>query len=565
MTGRAKSEPTHSSTRWRSPPPCCRSSARAEATRVLPPLESRRRRAGVTPHSPAASRQSGQDDRSHGLDDVRELVARLPMAVYVCDAATGAIRLHNRRAVELWGREPKLGDPREYFSGAASLFRPDGSVLDPADTPMAEAARHGDERTGELLIGRPDGSRLAIQMTAAALRDGHGAIVGTVNAFHDTTPVREAEQDAARLAAINRAKDEFLAILSHELRNPVGVIVNALAVIDQAGAPGSAHEQARGVIRRQAQQLARLLDDLLDVARITNGRIELKREPVDLASAIAQAVERERRRIDEKSQRLTVITGDRPVIVMADPVRLQQILGNLLNNAYKYTPANGSIWVTLETEPERAVVTVRDDGIGVAPDKLQTIFDLFAQATAASAHSGGLGIGLTLVRYLVALHGGTVHARSDGPGRGTEFVVGLPLSTAVARPTPPSAPAVAAPPRRILVVEDNEDGRQTLILMLRLLGHEVLEAASGADGVELALRRSPDLVLLDVGLPDLDGYEVARRLREQLGDQIRLVALTGYGQPTDRARSEEAGFDEHLVKPMDPSKLGAVIRRLTAT
>src|SRR5215470_6989117 len=561
MTGRAKSEPTHSSTSWKSPPPCCRSSARPDATRLLPPLESRRGRAGVTPHSPATSRRSGQGDRSHGLDDVRELVAHLPMAVYVCDAATGAIRLHNRRAVELWGREPKLGDPGECFSGAVSLFLPDGSVLDPADTPMAEAARHGDERTGELLIGRPDGSRLAVRMTAAALRDGRGGIVATVNAFQDIT----ADQDATRLAAINRAKDEFLAILSHELRNPVGVIVNALAVLDQTGVPGSAHEQARGVIRRQAQQLARLLDDLLDVARITNGRIELKREPVDLASAIAQAVERERRRIDEKSQRLTVITGDRPVIVMADPVRLQQILGNLLNNAYKYTPANGSIWVTLETEPERAVVTVRDDGIGVAPDKLQTIFDLFAQATAASARSGGLGIGLTLVQYLVALHGGTVRARSDGPGRGTEFVVSLPLSNAVARPAPPPAPAVASPPRRILVVEDNEDGRQTLILMLRLLGHEVLEAASGADGVELALRRSPDLVLLDVGLPDLDGYEVARRLREQLGDQIRLVALTGYGQPTDRARSEEAGFDEHLVKPMDPSKLGAVIRRLTAT
>src|SRR5262249_2627892 len=271
---------------------------------------------------------------------VRELVAHLPMAVYVCDAPTGAIRLYNRRAVELWGREPKLGDPGECFSGAASLFRPDGSVLDPADTPMAEAARHGDERTGELLIGRPDGSRLAVRMTVAPLRDGHGAIISTVNAFQDIT----LDRDATRLAAINRAKDEFLAILSHELRNPVGVIVNALAVLDQAAAPGSAHEQARGVIRRQAQQLARLLDDLLDVARITHGRIQLKREPVDLASAIAQAVERERRRIDEKSQRLTVSPGDRPVIVMADPVRLQQILGNLLNNAYKYTPANGSIW-----------------------------------------------------------------------------------------------------------------------------------------------------------------------------------------------------------------------------
>ncbi|HKW91231.1 MAG TPA: ATP-binding protein [Methylomirabilota bacterium] len=505
------------------------------------------------------------DDRSHRFDDLRELVAHLPMAVYVCDAA-GAIRVHNLRAVELWGREPKLGDPDARFSGAASLFRPDGSVLDPADTPMAEALRHEGERTGELLIGRPDGSRLPVRMTAAALRDGHGAIIGTVNAFQDITPVREDEQDATRLAAINRAKDEFLAVLSHELRNPVGVIVNALAVLDQAAAPGSAHEQARGVIRRQAQQLARLLDDLLDVARITNGRIELKREPVDLAGAIAQAVEREQRRVDEKTQRLIVTTGDRPVIVMADPVRLQQILGNLLNNAHKYTPAGGSIWVTLEAEPERAVVTVRDDGIGVASDKLETIFDLFAQASTPSARrGGGLGIGLTLVRYLVALHGGAVLARSDGPGRGTEFVVRLPLSTAVARPAPPPAPSVAAPPRRILVVEDNEDGRQTLILMLRLLGHQVLEAASGADAVELAVRQSPDLVLLDVGLPDLDGYEVARQVRKRRGDRIRLVALTGYGQPTDRARSEDAGFDEHLVKPIDPSKLGAVIRRLTAS
>jgi PAS domain S-box-containing protein len=504
-------------------------------------------------------------DRAQRLDDLQELVAHLPMAVYVCDAA-GAIAARNQRAVELWGREPKLGDPDARCSGAASLFRPDGSALDPADTPMAEALRQEGERSGELLIGRPDGSRLLVRVTAAPLRDGHGAITGTVNALQDITPAREAEQDATRLAAINRAKDEFLAVLSHELRNPVGVIVNAIAVLDQAAAPASAHEQARGVIRRQAQQLARLLDDLLDVARITNGRIELKREPVDLASAITQAVERERRKIDEKTQRLIVTTGDRPVIVMADPVRLQQILGNLLNNAHKYTPAGGSIWVTLGAEPDRAVVTVRDDGIGVAPDKLETIFDLFAQASATSARSGGgLGIGLTLVRYLVAVHGGSVRARSDGPGRGTEFVVHLPLSTAVARPASLPVPSVAAPPRRILVVEDNEDGRQTLILMLRLLGHEVLEAASGAAAVELAVRESLDLVLLDVGLPDLDGYEVARRLRERLGARIRLVALTGYGQPTDRARSEEAGFDEHLVKPMDPSKLGEVIRRLTTT
>ncbi|HXG04059.1 MAG TPA: ATP-binding protein, partial [Candidatus Binatia bacterium] len=311
---------------------------------------------------------------------------------------------------------------------------------------------------------------------------------------------------------------------------------------------------------RQADHLNRLLDDLLDVVRISSGRLELEREPVDLGEAVEQAVDAQRHRLDAKGQPLSVSRPAQPVTVIGDAARLQQAIGNLVNNASKYTPAGGSIRVSLERDGRHAVVRVSDDGPGIPPDQLEAIFEPFVQVNPTLARTdGGLGIGLTIVKRLVELHGGSV--RAENTGRGAEFVMTLP----VADPAPLRAPAGAGyrpRPRRVLVVEDHDDGREMLAATLRLDGHQVIEAATGEAGIQAALQHRPEVVLLDIGLPDVKGYEVGRRLREQFGGAIRLVALTGYGQPHDRARSTEAGFDAHLVKPVDPQKLGEVLDRL---
>jgi PAS domain S-box-containing protein len=423
---------------------------------------------------------------------------------------------------------------------------------------------------GRFMVCYDGPHRFSAEEVRLAATIAHHVAVGVVRAqdevaikdlLHREQAARR-EADAARIEAerASQAKDEFLAMLAHELRNPLGVVVNAIAVAE--GASGQEPERARalGVIRRQSEHLARLLDDLLDVARITSGRIVLERQHVDLALTIDQAVESERHRIEGKRQRLILCRGDERVPVVGDPVRLHQIVANLLNNSWKYTPAGGSIWITLGIDGAEAILKVRDDGAGIPPARLESIFDLFVQANPTLARTeGGLGIGLTLVKRLVEMHGGGVRAASEGPGRGAEFVVRLPLARTVEEPAPlPSAPAPAAS-RRILVIEDNNDGREMLVTMLRLSGHEVLEAATGENGIGMAAQHSPAVVLVDIGLPDVSGYEVGRQLRKMLGGDVRLVALTGYGQAEDRARSQAAGFDAHVLKPIDPRKLTEVL------
>lgn len=365
--------------------------------------------------------------------------------------------------------------------------------------------------------------------------------------------------DALGLA--DRRKDEFLAVLSHELRNPLAPIVNALAVLERGDPASEPARRAREVIARQVKHLARLVDDLLDIARITQGKIRLRRAPLELGQAVRQAAEDNAFLLSARGVALEVEVPPRGVWVQADPARLAQIVANLLQNAAKFTDGGGAVRVGVEARPDgRAAIRVRDTGIGMTPEVLATVFEPFVQAEGSLARTrGGLGLGLALVRGLVELHGGTVRAASDGAGRGSEFVVELPLET------PPQAPAIAfsspaSAPRRVLVIEDNADAAETLRDLLVLAGHEAEVALDAREGLEKALRSPPDAILCDLGLPDVDGYALARRVRaEPALASVFLVALSGYALPDDLARAEQAGFDAHLAKPAPLEAIEALL------
>jgi signal transduction histidine kinase/CheY-like chemotaxis protein len=399
------------------------------------------------------------------------------------------------------------------------------------------------------------------------------SVTGLVCIVTDVTIERQAadvraalfarEQEAREEAeASNRAKDEFLAMLGHELRNPLDVIGTAVRVLDSpTGEPdrdAGTTRRARGVLARQVLQLGRLVDDLLDVGRVTTGKIRLVKVPVNLADTVERSVAGLAPEGGTPAHRITVRAE--PIWVEADQARVEQIVMNLLSNAVKYTAPGGAIEIAVTGDGRTARLAVRDTGVGMTPYMLERVFDLFFQGERTLERAeGGLGIGLTLVRRLAEMHGGRVEAESPGQGRGTTVTVELPEITA---PTEaPGAPPPSRPsPRRILIVEDSRDSRDMLRYLLERAGHEVHEAADGPSGVEAILEVRPDIALVDVGLPGLDGYEVARRIRaDEAGGKVRLVALTGYGLPDDHRRSQEAGFDAHLVKPVDPARLAAVI------
>jgi PAS domain S-box-containing protein len=359
-------------------------------------------------------------------------------------------------------------------------------------------------------------------------------------------------------ADANRAKDEFLATLSHELRNPLGAIANAVAALERRAGGDEATTRLRQIIYRQTHHLTRLVDDLLDVARAAAGKIPLDRRALDLSDVAGGCVRSVRESGRARRHRLTFRAES--VIVNADPTRLAQIVANMLDNALKFTPSGGSIDVDVLREGQEAVLRVTDTGIGISPEMLPRVFELFAQAAQSlDRASGGLGIGLTLSRRLVEMHGGTIVATSEGPGQGAQFTVRLPVESAAIPKAPPPEPA-ADRSRRILVVEDNDDARESLRLLLESLGHQVLEAGDGPHGLALALHHRPEVVLIDLGLPGMNGYEVARTLRERApAEHMALIAVTGYGQADDRRRSKEAGFDAHLVKPVSPGVLSSLV------
>ncbi|MGH8323197.1 MAG: response regulator, partial [Steroidobacteraceae bacterium] len=391
------------------------------------------------------------------------------------------------------------------------------------------------------------------------------------------TEITERARVELALKEANRHKDEFIAMLAHELRNPLAPIHNAVQLLHRTSLPDPQLTWSRDVIGRQLAHLTRLVDDLLDVSRITRGKINLNKEVIELRTLVARAVEAVQPLIEEHGHTLTVEMPDRTLAVLGDPTRLTQALGNVLGNATKYTERGGRITLAAARRGVEIEIRVQDNGIGIPADLMPMIFNLFTQLDSTSGPAqSGLGIGLALVQRLVEMHGGSVTARSDGPGRGSEFVIRLPLfipKTVESEPPLHTLSALeqsmtnAAGPtrtqRRILVADDNNDALESLATLLQLSGHEVYTAANGAVALQSAQEHRPEVALLDIGMPKLDGYEVARRIRAQpWGQRITLVALTGWGQDSDRRRSQEAGFDSHLVKPLDLDKLTELLAAL---
>ena len=382
--------------------------------------------------------------------------------------------------------------------------------------------------------------------------------------------VAERARAEQALKEADRHKDEFLAMLAHELRNPLAPIRSAVHLMRMKPVTDPQLSWSRDVIERQLSHLTRLVDDLLDVARITRGKINLSREPIELGALIARAVETVQPLIQERGHQFTCEVPDGTLTVDADPLRLTQAFGNVLGNAAKYTERGGHINLGVCRQGAEVEIRVRDNGIGIPAEVLPRIFDLFTQLDGRSDHPhSGLGIGLALVRRLLQMHGGTITAHSEGAGLGSEFVIRLPLLLEATQSGDGRASTATedAPPvrRRILVADDNADALQTLATVLELGGHEVFSASNGSLAFESAERHLPEVALLDIGMPLLDGYEVARRIRAQAwGRRITLVALTGWGQDSDRRRSQEAGFDSHLVKPLDLAKLTQLLSRLPA-
>jgi signal transduction histidine kinase len=391
------------------------------------------------------------------------------------------------------------------------------------------------------------------------------------------TEVTERTRVELALKEADRHKDEFLAMLAHELRNPLAPIHNAVALMHRSPLTDPQLIWSRDVIGRQLSHLTRLVDDLLDVSRITRGKINLNKEAIEIGSLVVRTVETVQPLFEERGHTLRVEMPDGGLSVLGDPTRLMQAIGNVLSNAAKYTERGGQVTLYAVQTDSEVEIRIRDNGIGIPPELMPMIFNLFTQLDRSSAAQSGLGIGLALVQRLVEMHGGSVTAHSDGPGRGSEFVIRLPLllsprvlihdqqpeTRSALEPPMTNAEATSPTQRRILVADDNNDALESLATLLQLSGHEVYTAANGAVALESAEQHRPEVALLDIGMPKLDGYEVARRIRAQpWGARITLVALTGWGQDSDRRRSQEAGFDSHLVKPLDLDKLTDLLATL---
>jgi two-component system, chemotaxis family, CheB/CheR fusion protein len=492
------------------------------------------------------------------LDKARSKLAQLSAIVESCDdaivgkALDGTITSWNRGAERLYGYAAE-----EAIGQNVRMLMPESS---------GELERYLDMiRRGEKVEHvqsvrvRKDGSRLEVSLTISPIWDHDGELVGVSAIARDVTPLVVAQREL-ELAA--RRREQFLAMLSHELRNPLAAVLSATHLMEAAQFEGATIRKCHHVIGRQASHMARLLDDLLDVSRITHGKFELRKQDLDLRGPIEAAIESASPLVAERRIDLRIELPDEPVLVRGDGSRLQQVVVNLLSNAVLYSPAGAAVELRLAREADRAVLEVADRGIGIAPEMLGKIFELFVQAEQRiDRPRGGLGVGLSLARSVIELHGGTIEAFSDGPGQGSRFVVRLPLQAHAIRGRAVSLDRTLRQ-YRVVVVEDNADSREMLRVLLEQRKHVVLEAADGAQGLELIEREHPDAALVDIGLPVLSGFEVARRIRDKKHlDDVVLVALTGYGAPADVAASRDAGFDYHLCKPAELARIEALLDR----
>ena len=506
------------------------------------------RRGRVARRERDASAQSLRESegRFHTLADC---IPQLAWTAY----ADGHIFWYNRRWYEYTGKTEKEMEGWGWQS-----------VHDPEELPKVLERWKGSIASGEPFdmvfpLRGADGGFRPFLTRVMPLKDTRDRVLQWFGTNTDITEQRAME---AALLEADRRKDEFLAVLAHELRNPLAPIRTGLQVMRVAKGDDREVEAVRRMMERQVAHMVRLVDDLLDISRITRDKIELRKERVELASVVGSAVETSRPLIEGQGHSFSIALPAEPVWLDADGTRMAQVLANLLNNAAKYTPPGGNIRLLAETTPGGVEITVEDDGVGIPAAMLTRVFDLFAQVDRTLERSqGGLGIGLTLVKRLVEMHGGSVEARSGG--RGSAFVVRLPT---VAGPPPMAIPASRSSAdrprtqRRILVVDDNEDSADSLSLLLGVMNNEVRTAYDGLAGVEAAEEFRPDVILLDIGMPKLNGFDACRRIREQpWGKAIFMIAQTGWGQEDDRRRSREAGFDHHLVKPIDPAALGRLI------
>ncbi len=455
---------------------------------------------------------------------------------------------------------------QEVIGKPVSLLHPSGQ---PDESNLLERLRCGElvEHYQTVRV-RKDGERVDVSLSVSPIKDGKGKVIGAAKIARDIGPYKRLEEELRRraeeLLEAHRQKDQFLAMLAHELRNPLAPLLTGLHLLQHSQMTAETRERTRAMMERQVRHLSHLVDDLLDVSRILRGKVQLRRERLDLGKLARTAAEDRRAVLARAGLKLLLGIAETPVWVMGDSTRLTQVVNNLLDNAVKFANGGDRVWVqvTADVEAQQAVVSVQDTGIGIAPELLPQLFTPFVQADCTLDRSrGGLGLGLALVKGLVELHGGRVEADSAGLGKGAEFTIRLPLEK-----EPPalseerSTPAPTGRHLRILVVEDNRDAAESLRLLLGLLGHEVQMVYSGPEGVDAAKRWRPDVVLCDIGLPGLDGYGVARELRlNPTTARVRLLALTGYGEAEDCQRSSEAGFNAHLVKPANPTELAKLL------
>lgn len=529
--------------------------------------------------SEIALRQSTEALRSQEAE-LDLVMSRTPLLLTRCSRDLRYVFV-NRACAEFLKRTPEeiIGRPIREVMGEPAFA---------AIMPHVEQVLRGESVEFETELPYAGAGRRFMRVLYTPDRDEDGKVIGWVGTISDITDhkqlerereeraaelalaldkrtqeARRAEKAEQRLREADRRKDEFLATLAHELRNPLAPLRNALELLRRANHDATMSEQARSVMERQVAQLVRLVDDLLDISRITRGKLEIRKERVELADVLNIAIETARPLIEASSHELTITLPPQAIPVDADPIRLAQVFANLLNNAAKYTERAGHIFLTAERRDGEVMVSVRDTGIGIAAEHLAHIFGLFSQVgTALERSQGGLGIGLALAKGLVELHGGAIEARSAGPGLGSEFSVRLPIIAEAAETTPTltSEKTRTLCKGRILVVDDLRDTADSMATLLQMMGHETRTAYDGLEAVQTAAAFRPQVVLLDIGLPRMNGYETAQQIRrEPWGRNVALIALTGWGQEEDKQRAFDAGFDHHLTKPVDPAALGKLL------